>query len=68
MRIYLLPPQVPGQLHGGRPWRLHEGESPPGDADHRSSQEVHGAHKDHLPTGQEAAAGPAPHGGGRGAG
>lgn len=58
--------QVPGQLHGRRQGRLHERKPPQRHAHHHPAQEVHGAHQDHLPTGQEAQAGIAsPDGGGR---
>lgn len=57
--------QVSRQLHGGRQGRLHEGESSQRHADHHPAQEVHGAHQDHLPTGQETQTGFASSDGGR---
>lgn len=61
--------QVPGQLHGGCTRRLHEGQQTQRHAHHHPSQEMHGAHTDHLSSGQKAQTGvPASHGGGRGAG
>ena len=61
----VVPPQVPGQLHGRRQGRLHEGKSAQRHAHHHPSEKVHGAHQDHVPTGEEAQAGVASSDGGR---
>lgn len=57
--------QVPGQLHGRRQGRLHERKSSQRHAHHHPAQKVHGAHQDHLSTGQETQTGIASSDGGR---
>lgn len=49
--------QVPGQLHGWRQRRLHEGKSPQRHADHHPTEKVYGTHQDHLSSSQEAQVG-----------
>lgn len=46
--------QVPRELHGRRQGWLHERKSSQWHAHHHPTQEVHGAHQDHLSTGEEA--------------
>lgn len=63
------PLQVLGQLHGGRPWWIHERQPSHWHAYHHTSQEVHGTHSHHLSLGQKTQVGlPPTHGGGRRAG
>lgn len=59
-------PQVPGKLHGGRQGRINERKSPQRYAHRHTAQEVHGAHQDYLPAGEETQAGHAPSDGGGG--
>lgn len=63
--LFLALHQVPGQLHGRRQGRLHERESSQRHAHHHPAQKVHGAHQDHLPTGEETQTGIASSNGGR---
>lgn len=58
--------QLPGQFHGGRPWRLHARQPPSRPADHHSAAHLHRPHPHHLPPGQTPEADHAPSAGGGG--
>ena len=60
MTVTPVAPQVPGELHGGRPRRLHAGQQTQRPARHHPAPDLRRAHPHHLPAGEAPEADHAP--------